>query len=241
VKSLTALNIYAERLHVIQTEIRLACERLGRSPADVHIIGVTKTVDATATAPLLDAGVHHFGENRWQHAQTMLASERASEATWHFIGHLQSNKVKHIVPHFTWCHSIDSLHLARALSRFAQESEVTIRGLIQVNVARESAKSGISPEAVWDLFKEVQTLPNLEVRGFMTMAPRFDSPEATRPIFRGLRQILQEVQAKTGDERICELSMGMSDDYLVAVEEGATMVRIGRRLMGDIRVEDSTG
>lgn len=241
VKGLTAVTTYAERLHVIQNEIRWACEQRGRSPADVHIIGVTKTVDATAICPLLDAGVQHFGENRWQHAQTMVTSERAAEATWHFIGHLQSNKAKFIVGHFNWCHSIDSLHLARALSHFAEQSGVTIRGLIQVNVAEEPSKSGIAPEAVWDLVKEVRSLPNLEVRGLMTMAPRSDSPEETRPIFRTLHQILHEVQAKTGDERMCELSMGMSEDYLVAVEEGATMVRIGRRLMGDIRGEHSTG
>lgn len=197
------------------------------------MIGVTKSIDMPGIGPLLDAGVVEFGENRWQHARDMLQAPRAGEAVWHFIGHLQTNKVKYIIPRFAWCHSIDSLELARGVSHYAEQCAVTMRCLIQVNVAGEETKSGVAPEFALPLLQSMRSLPNLEVRGFMTMAPRFESPETARPVFRALRNLLHDTQVRTGVAELCELSMGMSEDFLVAVEEGATMVRIGRRLMGN--------
>ncbi|WP_290584665.1 YggS family pyridoxal phosphate-dependent enzyme [Alicyclobacillus sp.] len=223
---------FQARADAVRRTIEEACMRSGRSPAEVRLVGVTKTVGADAIPALLDAGVRDFGENRWQHARDLLQSPRANEATWHFIGHLQTNKVKYVVRHFDWLHSLDSPELAQALSRQAVQWDRSLNVLIQVNVSGEQTKSGVPPCEVIPLLRAVVGLPGIAVRGLMTMAPKVNHPEEARPIFRQLRTLLQEARGDLGLPDLTELSMGMSEDFAVAVEEGATLVRVGRMLMG---------
>ncbi|MCL6637639.1 MAG: YggS family pyridoxal phosphate-dependent enzyme [Alicyclobacillus sp.] len=212
--------------------VAAACRRAGRNPAAVRVIGVTKTVGPDALGPLLDAGVRDFGENRWQHARELMAEARAREAVWHFIGHLQSNKVRHVVQTFDWIHSLDSLALAQEVSRHADRLGKRMPCLIQVNVAGEVSKHGVPPEDVLALARAVSTLPGIQLRGLMTIAPKAEQPEAVRPVFAELRRLLEQVREDLGHPEISELSMGMSEDFPIAVEEGATLIRVGRLLMG---------
>lgn len=241
VSHLAETSVYLGRVQEIQKNVLEACQRSGRNPEDIRVIGVTKTVNDSALGPLLDAGLREFGENRWQHARELLASPRSSEATWHFIGHLQSNKAKYVIPRFSWCHSVDSVGLAQEISRCATLVDKIVQCLIQVNVAGEETKSGVAPKRALAMLEEIYSLPGLRVRGFMTMAPKANEPEASRPVFQELRSLLLNAQDKMGDEQLRELSMGMSDDYGIAVEEGATIVRIGRRLTDDLGHVHFTG
>jgi pyridoxal phosphate enzyme (YggS family) len=172
----------------------------------------------------LDAGLRDFGENYVQEAQQRLIElgERASEAHWHFIGHLQSNKAGIAASLFDTIESVDSLKLAQALSRRAEKP---IRILLEVNVSGEESKHGLAPSEVAATVEAAGALPNIELMGLMTMAPEVDDPEQTRPVFRTLRELAEA-------NGLHELSMGMTNDFEVAVEEGATIVRIGRALFG---------
>ncbi|MCL6548878.1 MAG: YggS family pyridoxal phosphate-dependent enzyme [Alicyclobacillus sp.] len=222
---------YRAQLEAVQAEVARACARAGRDPRGVRIIAVTKYVDETAIPMLLAAGLREFGENRWQQARTKLSSPAAASATWHFIGRLQSNKAKQVAQSFDWIHSIDSADIGRAVSQAADRAGRTVRCLVQVNVSGEGSKAGVPPEAARGLVAELMTLPGLDVRGLMTMAPAAEDPEQTRPVFRALADLLREIRQDLGVPALQELSMGMSNDFRVAVEEGATMVRIGRRLV----------
>ncbi len=229
--ALNQASDYQKNRILVEAAIAAAARRAGRNPQDIRLIGVTKTVPPEDVSPLLDAGIREFGENRWQQAKPKLESPRASEAVWHFIGRLQTNKIKYVVPHFAWIHSIDSFELAQAVSDYTARWDKPINVLIQVNVSGELSKGGLSPDDVVAAAKRIHLLPGLRLTGLMTMAPEEEMPEATRTVFSGLRQLLSEVQSELGDPKVCELSMGMSNDFEIAVEEGATMVRIGRRLM----------
>ncbi|MBX5437365.1 MAG: YggS family pyridoxal phosphate-dependent enzyme [Alicyclobacillaceae bacterium] len=224
-------NPYAQALRSVCADVERACAKSGRRPQEVRVVAVTKYVDNLALAPLLAAGIRDFGENRWQQAREKLASPYARQATWHFIGHLQSNKAGKVASVFDWIHSIDSQHVAALVSRAAEQHGRTVNGLIQVNVAGEASKSGVPPEQVRPLAEALIRLPGLRLRGLMTIAPATDDPESVRPVFRELARLLRDLQAKLGVEGLKELSMGMSNDFGVAVEEGATIVRIGRRLV----------
>ncbi|WP_303799373.1 YggS family pyridoxal phosphate-dependent enzyme [Alicyclobacillus macrosporangiidus] len=226
------VRAFQERLDRVRRMVAEACARSGRSPEAVRLVGVTKTVGPSAVPALLEAGVREFGENRWQHARELLEAPRAREAVWHFIGHLQSNKAKYVVRHFDWIHSVDSPALAQEISRQAIRYGRTVQVLIQVNVSGEETKSGIAPEEVIPLLRETANLPGLALRGLMTMAPKTDDPERVRPVFARLRELLAEARQQLGDPGLTELSMGMSDDFPIAVEEGATLIRVGRLLMG---------
>ncbi|CAM3835280.1 YggS family pyridoxal phosphate-dependent enzyme [Alicyclobacillus pomorum] len=216
----------------IRRTIAEACQRANRSPEEVRVIGVTKTVQPDAIAALRTAGLHDFGENRWQHAKEMLTAPGAEGATWHFIGHLQQNKVKYVVRHFSWIHSVDSLELAKAISDQAVKVGKAIHVLIQVNVSGEEQKYGLRPEQVPQVATEVSALPGLNLRGLMTMAPHTEDQAWIRSVFRGLKDLQRDLLAAGfAPEEVAELSMGMSEDFPIAVEEGASMVRIGRRLM----------
>ncbi|WP_273365536.1 YggS family pyridoxal phosphate-dependent enzyme [Alicyclobacillus herbarius] len=221
-----------ERLAQVRAEIEEACVRRGRTSADVRLIAVTKAVDATAVRRLVESGVYECGENRWQQAKDKVTVDYGQDIVWHFIGRLQTNKVKYVVPHFAWVHSLDSLSLATELDKRARMLNKRIQVLIQVNVSGEASKAGISPSELWSFLEQVLPLSNLSVRGLMTIAPHFENPEDARPVFRGLRELLTEAQVRYPEAQLQELSMGMSNDFVIAVEEGATMVRIGRRLVG---------
>lgn len=202
-----------------------ACERAGRSPDEVTLIAVTKTIGIPAIEAAFNAGIRNFGENRIQEAQPkieQLASLRPS-LIWHMVGHLQTNKAKTAMDIFDIIHSVDSLRLAETLS---QRSQSKLPVLIEVNVSGETTKSGfLLPEAD-KAVKRIGRLPNIEVEGLMTIAPWGSDAEEVRPIFRRLRQLGDALGLR-------HLSMGMTDDFEVAIEEGATLVRIGRAIFGE--------
>ena len=214
----------AENLERVRERIELACQKAGRDPIEVTLVGVTKTVGPEAVVEAYEAGLRDFGENRVQEAVAKIdaVEQLGVQPSWHLIGHLQRNKVKAAAGRFAIIHSVDSLRLAEALSRRYQ-TDVLV--LLEVNVAQDAAKYGFAPEEVAAALSEIAVLPHLDVRGLMTIAPITSGPEETRPVFRRLRELRDELA-------LDELSMGMSGDFEVAIEEGATMVRVGTAIFG---------
>ncbi|MHB9145198.1 MAG: YggS family pyridoxal phosphate-dependent enzyme [Symbiobacteriia bacterium] len=216
----------------VQQRIRAAALRAGRDPAGVTLIAVTKTVSAAVVSEAIRAGLTHLGENRVQEVRAK-RPEVQGQAVWHLIGHLQTNKAKYAVELFDWIHSLDSLDLAEELGHRAANKGLRLPVLVQVNVAGEASKSGLAPAEVRPILRQVARLEGLAVRGLMTIAPLADKPAEVRPVFRGLAQLAAEIEQE-GIEgvRMDQLSMGMSHDFEAAIEEGATMIRIGTALFG---------
>jgi pyridoxal phosphate enzyme (YggS family) len=212
----------AERLALIRKRVTRAAERAGRAPADVTIVAISKSFPTQAIEEAAAAGIAHIGENRVQEAAAKIPSLHHLSVTWHMVGHLQTNKAKTALELFDIIQSVDSLRLAEALSHRA-ERPVPI--LLEVNVAGEASKFGFSPPEVPQATEAIARLPHLNVCGLMTIAPLVGDPEEVRPVFRELRQLRDALG-------LAELSMGMTDDFEVAVEEGATLVRIGRAIFG---------
>jgi hypothetical protein len=207
----------------VRERIARAAERAGRRPADVLLIGVSKTVDAERIRPAVDAGIAALGENRVQEAKAKVAA-LGRAAAWHLIGHLQTNKVKDALELFDVIHSLDRVPLAEELERRAAAAGREVQTLVEVNLAGEPAKSGVAPDALPAMLELIAALPHLRVRGLMAIPP-VGTPEDARPWFRALR--------KLGETHgLAELSMGMSADYETAIEEGATMVRVGTAIFG---------
>jgi pyridoxal phosphate enzyme (YggS family) len=214
-------------LREVQGRIARACERSHRSPAEIKLVVVTKEVGVSAIRAAFDCGMRDFGENRVQEAEDKIGqlSDLKPDVTWHMVGHLQSNKAKTAAELFDIIHSVDSIKLAEILSR---RLEKTFPVLLQVNVSEEATKSGFAVNEVRAAVEEIRRLPNLKVVGLMTIAPLVADIEAARPVFRKLRELRDSLGLE-------HLSMGMTDDFEVAIEEGATMVRIGRAIFGDRR------
>lgn len=208
----------------VRRRIAEAVARADRDPGGVRLVAVTKTFSEEVCAAALAAGLTDLGENRVQEgaAKAEALARRGLRPVWHLIGHLQSNKVKAALAAFDVIHSVDSIELAQAISRRAASPVVV---LLEVNVAAEPSKFGVRPEEVPAVCEAVRALPNLELRGLMTVAPQAGDPEAVRPVFRRLRELASSLG-------LPELSMGMSGDYQVAVEEGATIVRVGSAVFG---------
>lgn len=221
---------FTEKLTTIQRRIAAAAARAGTDPDAVEIVAVTKAHSAEALREALAAGLHHLGESKVQEAGAKRA-ELGECGCWHLIGHLQSNKAKHAVRLFDRIDSVDSLSLAQELSRRAEEADETVRVLLQVNIAGEAQKFGLAPDAVETVAEAVNELPALTLEGLMTLAPYSEEPEDARPTFAGLRELRDMVEASTG-LALPALSMGMSGDFEVAVEEGATEIRLGTVLFG---------
>lgn len=220
-----------DRIADVERRIEAACARSGRSREEIQVVAVTKYVSLDPTQEILQAGFRHLGENRWQDAREKWEAIQ-EEAIWHFIGHLQTNKVKDVVGRFPYIHSVDRLSLAQEISRKAVERGVTVNVYLQVNVSGEESKYGLAPEKLLPFAKDVRELPGLAVIGLMTMAPYEAEPEETRPVFRGLRELRDELnRAAVFSEPVTGLSMGMSNDFEVAIEEGATLVRLGSVLL----------
>lgn len=218
-----------ENLATIQEQIEKACARAGRSADHVQVIAVTKYVSLQTAENAVDAGVRHIGENRDEGLRGKWQALRSS-ATWHFIGTLQSRKVKEIIDKVDYIHSLDRLSLAKEINKRAKGK---VRCFIQVNVSGEVSKHGLAPDEVISFVEKLADYPNLEVVGLMTMAPHSEDPEDTRPVFRHLRELRDEVRSNHFGHAPCHhLSMGMSNDYRIAIEEGATFVRIGTALVG---------
>lgn len=216
----------AERLAAVQAEIAAACERADRDPAEVRLIAVSKTQPAAAIREAVAAGHADFGENRVQEGVAKLDELADSSARIHLIGHLQRNKAR-FAGRFASVQSIDSVALAAAVSR---RLDAPLPVLLEVNVAGEASKQGFAPSDLEAALREIAALPNLEVKGLMTIAPLAAEAEAVRPVFRALREMRD---ALAGERGLRELSMGMSNDYAVAIAEGATIVRIGRAIFGE--------
>lgn len=221
-----------ERIQQVNQKIEDACKRSNRPIEDVNVIAVTKYVSLQTTGAVLDHGLEHIGENRWQDAQAKWEAF-GQKGTWHFIGHLQTNKVKDVIGKFAYIHSLDRLSLAKELDKKAASLGIKVKAFMQVNISGEESKYGLQPEQASSFLKDIQSFNNLKVMGLMTMAPHEEDPELTRPVFRGLRELRDDLngQALTA-EPITELSMGMSNDFEVAIEEGATWVRLGSILVG---------
>lgn len=210
----------------VKERIAKAAIRAGRNPEDIRLIAVSKEFPASAISEAFALGITDFGENRVQEAAEKIPQVTASASprpTWHLIGHLQTNKIKTALHLFDIIHSVDSLRLAQALSK---RTTARTKILLEVNIAGETTKTGFSPEDVVEAYREIRELPGVEVIGLMTVAPETSEPEGTRPYFKQLRGIAEMLNLR-------ELSMGMSGDFEVAIEEGATMVRVGRAIFGE--------
>lgn len=226
------MNLIADNLQHIQDRIAAAARRVGRSPDDVQLVAVSKTVDLARIRQAIAAGVRILGENYLQEARAKIET-LGNAVHWHFIGHLQTNKATAVVARFDLIHSVDRLKLARALDRAAQKQGKVQDILLEVNLAQEASKSGFAPEAAPELLEAVAALPHLRVRGLMTMPPWFTESEDARPYFRALRELRDRLAAHARPGvNLTELSMGMSGDFEVAIEEGATLVRIGTAIFG---------
>jgi len=225
------LSQIAQNLEAVRQRLAAAARRAGRDPGGVRLIAVTKTVDLERLRQAVAAGHRLFGENYVQEAREKITA-LGPGLHWHFIGHLQSKKAKAAVELFDLIHSVDRLKLAQALDQAAAQLQKVQDILIQVNLAGEETKSGAAPEKVPDLLRDIACLPHLRVVGLMTMPPWL-SAEEVRPYFRALRELrdrLREIEIVPAP--LAELSMGMSGDYEVAVEEGATLVRVGTAIFG---------
>lgn len=222
-----------DNLDRIRTRIQEAAEYCGRNPQEIRLVAVSKRIPAKVVAEAYNCGQVIFGENFLQDAREKIKQLEPS-LQWHFIGHLQSNKARMAAELFQVIETIDRLKIARALDRYAGELEKTLEVLIQVNVGREQQKSGVLPEETKGLLQDIQSLANLKVRGLMTMPPYGREPEASRPWFSELKQLAVQLADKGlfEDNDAVELSMGMSNDFTVAIEEGATLVRVGTAIFG---------
>jgi pyridoxal phosphate enzyme (YggS family) len=230
----------------VQERIAQAALRVGRDPAEVTLVAVAKTFPAQAVVAAYQAGLLHFGENRVEEAATKIPAVHADipghPLTWHMVGHVQSRKARAVVAHFDCVHSVDRLKIAQRLSRFAQEAGQTLPVLLECNVSGEEAKFGFDlpgwqrdkaqRAAFFAAVEQILALPALAVQGLMTMAPLVADPETVRPVFAGLRGLLDALRERFPAQDWRHLSMGMTDDFEVAIEEGATMVRIGRAVFG---------
>jgi len=220
-----------QNLTAVRARIRKACRIVGREPSAVRLVAVTKAVGIDAIRALADLGERCVGESRVLDA--LAKADRLADVPieWHMIGHLQTNKVNKALPFFRLIHSVDSLKLAQSISRRATALDTTADVLVQVNTSGEPSKFGLAPDEVEDVMAQVSALAGVNVRGLMTMAPLVVQAEKTRPVFRRLRLLAEKLrESGLAGADFGELSMGMSNDFSVAVEEGSTMVRIGSRI-----------
>jgi PLP dependent protein len=229
VLSMTGISANIEH---VRRSIAHAATKAGRKPQDVTLVAVTKTVPMGPIEEALQAGINHVGENRVQEAQQKYPFI-GNRATWHLIGHLQTNKVKHAVPLFKLIHSVDRLALAEEISQQASKRDMVASVLVQINIAREVTKYGLDPLETFDFLEHLARLPGLKVEGLMTIAPYVENPEEVRPVFRELRQQAENIKRlNLPGVGMDVLSMGMTGDFMVAIEEGSTLVRIGTGIFG---------
>lgn len=222
----------SDNLHEVQENIRKACERSGRNPDDVTLIAVSKTKPVSDIEQIYAAGIREFGENK---VQEMNDKQKVlpGDINWHMIGHLQRNKVKYIVDNVAMIHSVDSVRLAEEISKEAVKKNVAVDILVEVNVAKEESKFGLYTEDVRQFVEQISKLPGINIKGLMTSAPFVDNPEDNRQYFKKLKDLSVDINAKNIDNVHMDfLSMGMTNDYVVAVEEGATHVRVGTAIFG---------
>lgn len=237
----------AENLARVQEQISAAAQRAGRSPSEITLVAVSKTFPAEDIVQAVQAGAHHIGENRVEEAADKIPSAIArlegASVRWHLIGHLQRRKARQAVALFDMVQSVDTVRLAETLNRHAAEMTKLLPVLLQVNIAGDPLKFGLRPEPQDDLWRAVESivaLPQLRVQGLMTIGPLVPTAEQARPHFRDLRVLRDRLAHTFPQAQWRELSMGMTDDYAVAIEEGATIVRIGRAIFGQRTEEHSS-
>jgi len=223
------MSVIKENLLGVMEKIEKAARKVGRDPKEIKLVAVSKTVEAARIKEAIEAGATILGENYVQEAQKKI-EEIGHPVSWHFIGHLQSNKAKYAIRLFDMIHSLDSIPLADELNRRAEQAERVIKVMVEVNLSKEATKFGTDEETVLNLAKKIHRLNHLYLEGLMTMPPYFDSPEMSRPYYIALRE-LKERMVKEGIP-MKELSMGMSNDFEIAIEEGATYVRVGTAIFG---------
>ncbi len=222
-----------KNLETVRRNIAAACERSGRSPDDVLLLGVTKTIDCDRISRLVELGVNSLGENKVQELMSKIDKLPAS-VDWHLIGSLQTNKVKYIIGKVSLVHSVDSLKLAAEISKRSLKAGVVTDILIEVNAAEEESKHGFGVSEVYDAVEAMRELEGIKVRGLMTIAPYDENGQNNRPYFRKMRELFIDIKAKNGDNiDMTFLSMGMTNDYETAIEEGANIVRIGTGIFGE--------
>jgi pyridoxal phosphate enzyme (YggS family) len=224
------MNEIAANLERVRGEIAAAAARSGRSPNEIELVAVTKTHPAEKVQAAVEAGQTLFGESRVQEARAKIPL-LPSRLRWHFIGHLQKNKIRHALPLFELFHGVDSLALAQNMQRLADEDGMQPRVLLEVNLAGEASKHGFAPEALRRDLEALLSLGRLTVEGLMTIPPLAPEAEASRRFFAALRELRDDLETEF-NLRLPQLSMGMSGDYAIAIEEGATMVRIGTAIFG---------
>lgn len=226
-------TMLCENLKKVEDNVDAACRKAGRSRDEVTLIAVSKTKPVEMLSTIYNQGIRDFGENKVQEMCDKM-EQLPSDIRWHMIGHLQTNKVKYIVGHTTLIHSVDSLHLAKEIERQAEKKDVTVDILVEVNIAEEESKFGIHKEGTYELVRQIAALPHVHICGLMTIAPYVENPEDNRMYFRGICQLSVDIAEQNIDNVDMDvLSMGMTGDYMVAIEEGATMVRVGTGIFGE--------
>lgn len=221
----------AENLDCVREQIARAAAKVGRTASDIELVAITKTHPAEKVRESIEAGQHLFGESRVQEARAKIP-ELPSNVRWHFVGHLQKNKIRHALPLFELIHSVDSLGLAQDMNRIAEEEAMHPRVLLEVNVAGEGSKFGFQPNKLCQQMEELLSLPRLSILGLMAIPPLTEEAEASRKYFIQLRELRDRLQIEFRVD-FSQLSMGMTQDYAIAIEEGATLVRVGTAIFGE--------
>ena len=223
----------ADNYRQVLNNIQDACQAVGRDPKEVTLVAVSKTKPVEMLQQVYDAGARVFGENKVQEIMDKY-DYLPGDIRWQMIGHLQRNKVKYIVDKVDMIHSVDSYRLAQTIETEAAKKNVTVSVLLEVNVAEEESKFGLKMDEVLPLVQQISELPHVQVKGLMTIAPFVSNPEDNREIFRKLKKLSVDIEAKNiNNTTMSVLSMGMTGDYMVAVQEGATMVRVGTGIFGE--------
>ncbi len=222
-----------ENLQLVEEKIRMACQRSGRRREDVTLIAVSKTKPVSDIQKAYAAGIRQFGENKVQELDQKIG-QLPADIQWHLIGHLQRNKVKYIAGRVSLIHSVDSYRLAEEINIHAKKRNIRIPVLLEINAAGEESKFGVRPEEAAELVEEILPLDGVKIQGLMTVAPFVSNPEENREIFRAMKQLSVDIAGKNYDNVSMDtLSMGMTNDYEIAIEEGATMVRVGTGIFGE--------
>ena len=222
-----------DNLRIVEERISKACERVGRKREEVTLIAVSKTKPIPMLTSIYDEGIRHFGENKVQEL-TDKYEKLPSDIEWHMIGHLQRNKVKYLIDKVSMIHSVDSLRLAEMIEQESAKKGVVTNILLEVNVAEEESKFGFKTEEIFEAIEEISRFPHVRVCGLMTIAPFVSDPDENRPIFAKMKKLSVDIKAKNIDNiNVDILSMGMTGDFEVAIEEGATMVRVGTAIFGE--------
>ena len=223
----------ATNLQKVEQEIQRACQRANRAREDVTLIAVSKTKPISMLQKVYDLGIRNFGENKVQELSEKY-TQLPEDIQWHQIGHLQTNKVKQVIDKATLIHSVDSVRLAEVIEKEAAKKELLVNILIEVNIAEEESKFGLKAEEVIPAIEQIARFPHLRIQGLMTIAPFVENPEENRSVFAALHKLSVDIKRKNIDNVSVDiLSMGMTNDYQVAIEEGATMVRVGTGIFGE--------